>query len=90
MAKRSYSCRHCGTTFIPQPEKPGYIDECPDCLHEQTRPKPSADLTARFARRYPKRVKALKDLRKNLVDLGMSESDVEGMIADVVRQALAQ
>jgi len=29
-------CRHCGKSFTPQPGKPGYIDECPECLYEKT------------------------------------------------------
>jgi hypothetical protein len=32
MAGKAYDCRHCGESFIPQPKKPGYIDECPECL----------------------------------------------------------
>jgi hypothetical protein len=23
---------HCGESFLPLPGKPGYIDECPECL----------------------------------------------------------
>jgi hypothetical protein len=26
------SCRHCGAKFFPEPFKPGFIDECPNCL----------------------------------------------------------
>jgi hypothetical protein len=32
MAGKLCVCRHCGEAFIPQPGKPGYIDECPECL----------------------------------------------------------
>lgn len=32
MASKVHECRHCGESFIPQPHKPGYIDECPECL----------------------------------------------------------
>jgi hypothetical protein len=28
-------CRHCGKSFIPKPGKPGYIDECPECVSER-------------------------------------------------------
>ena len=30
-------CRHCGKSFVPVPNKPGYVDECLECLHEKTR-----------------------------------------------------
>jgi DNA-directed RNA polymerase subunit M/transcription elongation factor TFIIS len=33
------TCRHCGTTFIPRPGKPGLIDECEPCLYAKTAPK---------------------------------------------------
>ena len=32
MPKKAYECRHCRESFVPQPNKPGYIDECPECL----------------------------------------------------------
>jgi hypothetical protein len=32
MAGKVYVCRHCKESFIPYPQKPGYIDECPECL----------------------------------------------------------
>lgn len=32
MAHTLYECRHCGEFFVPLPGKPGYIDECPECL----------------------------------------------------------
>ena len=32
MAQKAYGCRHCRESFIPKPNKPGYIDECPECL----------------------------------------------------------
>jgi hypothetical protein len=32
MPLESYICRHCGEEFTPSPGKPGYIDECPECL----------------------------------------------------------
>ena len=38
MAARTIACRYCGQSFAPQRGKPGYIDECPDCLYERTAP----------------------------------------------------
>jgi len=88
MVGRTYSCRYCGAEFVPQAGKPGYIDECPDCLHEKTRPAPPPDVQARFLARYPDRRRALKDLRKNLLGLGLDESVVEGAIADWLTRAV--
>ena len=31
---KSIVCRYCEKPFKPLPNKPGYIDECPACLHE--------------------------------------------------------
>ena len=29
---RMIECRHCREPFNPKPGKPGYVDECPECL----------------------------------------------------------
>jgi len=29
-------CRYCGERFQLAPNKPGYVDECTDCLYEKT------------------------------------------------------
>ena len=42
---RTVICRYCGEAFSPPVGKPGYIDECPDCLFEKRAaliPKPDA------------------------------------------------
>jgi hypothetical protein len=79
---KSYTCRYCDTAFVPRSGKPGYIDECPECLHEKTHPKPPPDLVSRFMARNPERVKIVKDLRKSLVKIGLDESRVDDVIAD--------
>jgi hypothetical protein len=38
MNSKEQKCRHCGKLFVPKRGKPGYIDECQDCLHEITYP----------------------------------------------------
>jgi hypothetical protein len=38
---RPVTCRHCGAGFEPRPGKPGFIDECPECLEER-KPQPVA------------------------------------------------
>jgi len=35
------TCRKCGGLFELQPNKPGYVDECPRCVAERTHPKES-------------------------------------------------
>ena len=32
---RKQVCRYCQKEFVPEPGKPGYIDECPECLNAQ-------------------------------------------------------
>jgi hypothetical protein len=88
MPKRSYPCRYCGADFTPELGKPGYIDECPDCLHERTRPKPARDLAAQFIARFPKRRKALKDFRKVLAALGMDDAMIDSVVAEALRLAV--
>jgi len=60
---QSYNCRYCQTPFIPRPDKPGYVDECPECLHEKAAFRPPPDLIARFTAQYPKRAKHLNGAR---------------------------
>jgi len=43
---KSATCRYCAETFTPLPGKPGYIDECPECLHEKTAPPEPNPLSA--------------------------------------------
>ncbi len=33
-------CRHCGEPFVPKRGKPGYVDECPACVHTRSYPGP--------------------------------------------------
>ena len=35
--RKNVACRHCGESFVPQPDKQGYVDECPPCFAERTR-----------------------------------------------------
>src|ERR1035441_622488 len=34
------ACRHCGIEFQSYAGKPGYLDECPDCLADRNNPPP--------------------------------------------------
>jgi hypothetical protein len=61
-------CRHCFKRFNPTPGKPGYIDECPKCLHEKTTPEGTAS-ERRFVAQVRKVEKELeKIMRKAKVD----------------------
>jgi len=33
------NCRHCGRPVEPFPGKPGYVDECLQCLYEKAAPR---------------------------------------------------
>ncbi len=81
------TCRHCEKRFIPQHGKPGYRNECPECLYEKTRPKVQADFSQKFLARFPERLKAFAESRKVLASLGLSESDIDDILAEGLRRA---
>jgi hypothetical protein len=58
------TCRHCKKTFIPQPGKPGFINECPDCLRPPDLPTP-----APVAQVRKRRTPMDRELRRFLRDL---------------------
>jgi len=87
---RSYNCRYCQKAFIPQRGKPGYIDECPNCLHDKTRVAAPVDFVARFLARYPKRRRAFTGLRKALISIGIDEAEVDDVIADSLKRSGTQ
>jgi hypothetical protein len=84
------TCRYCEESFILLPGKPGYADECPECLHEKTHPQPPPDLLARFLKQYPERRKAVKDSRKDLLKLGIDESEADRVVAHAMTNILSQ
>lgn len=74
------SCRYCRESFDPQPDKPGYIDECPDCLFERTaaqrlKPSPNEKLIQ----------KQVPGLRKKLSAYCKSGRAVDRVIEEYVR-----
>ena len=80
-------CRYCEEIFLPQPGKPGYVDECPACLHERTRPKLSEDFYSRFLAKFPERRASFEETRKLLLDLGIDLDRVYEIIADGLKRA---
>jgi hypothetical protein len=71
----SQICRYCSEGFIAQPGKPGYVDECPACLHERTRPPIPKNFDELYLARFPQRRKVFKDLKKQFAVLGLSEEE---------------
>src|SRR5690242_18537587 len=91
MSKNSINCRHCGEPFVPKPGKPGFHDECPECLHAKTAPQKS--VVTRTAELFelvsnPKVAKpAFRRLKKQLMELGMSEQTVDKFILSALEVA---
>jgi hypothetical protein len=71
------NCRYCGESFAPQPGKPGYIDECPACLHAKTHPRPPVDVVVQLMQRSDEARKAIEALRRSLLKIGIAESEVD-------------
>jgi len=78
---KSAVCRYCAERFTPIPGKPGYIDECPECLHEKTaplRPKPLSTGSAKQRKQLPDLAKALEKSAKNVVKAMMADYAARG------------
>jgi len=43
---KSVICKYCAEIFTPLPGKPGYINECPECLNQKMAPLLRAPLGA--------------------------------------------
>ena len=87
--QRDVTCRHCGELFAPVPGKPGYINECPECLFTK-----SASLNPKALSRLKddaevKLEKELRKLRRTLIGKG-SASKVKAAdeLIATVRQAI--
>jgi len=86
VTSKAYTCRYCETHFVPKPGKPGYVDECPECLHKKTHPEIPPDLLSRYISGDPARAKIVKKLRRDFESIGFEESKVDGLIADVLNR----
>jgi hypothetical protein len=65
-------CRYCAEMFTPLAGKPGYIDECPACLHERTAPQRAEPFSADSARRR----KLRNEAHRALAALGAPDDDI--------------
>jgi len=72
-------CRYCAETFTPLPGKPGYIDECPECLHQKTAPLTHAPLGAGSA----KQRKLRQEVRRALAALGAPAEEIEKVLDSI-------
>lgn len=73
---KSVICKYCAKTFTLLPGKPGYIDECPDCLHEKTAPPPPKVGSA-------KQRKVREDARRALAALGAPAQEIEKFLDSI-------
>jgi hypothetical protein len=75
---KAVTCRYCAEEFVPLPGKPGYIDECSDCLHEKTAqqlPKPNLNLVA-FDKQRNK-------LRRSLKRIGIADEKIDAIFLEL-------
>jgi len=88
MPLKPVTCRHCGEPFISKPGKPGYVDECPECLHAKTavaKPIEARIVEILGAMTNAKaRTKAMRALKRSLLDLGVEESAADRFILSSV------
>jgi hypothetical protein len=78
---KSVICKYCESTFTPLPGKPGYINECPDCLHAKTAPPTPKAGSA-------KQRKAREDARRALAALGAPAQEIERFLDSIPSKQL--
>jgi hypothetical protein len=71
-----------------EPGKPGYVDECPACLHERTHPPVPKNFEERYLERFPNERKAFRDTKKYMMmKLGLSEEDFRRVMSEALNKA---
>ena len=89
MAKE-VTCRYCGDVFTPKLGKPGFVDECPDCLYAKTAPQIPHEqrMLAQLMGESDEARKSIKAFRRALLKLPtVSEESVDKLIVECFRQA---
>jgi hypothetical protein len=76
---RAHVCRYCHESFVPKAGKPGYIDECPLCLHEKTHPELPPDAYSSLMKLSEFR-DAIKSFRRALKLNGIEGEEAERRI----------
>jgi hypothetical protein len=88
MATPQENCRHCGQSFIPMQGKPGYIDECPECLYlksaRMVKPLSPASLTPEELARVEAIDQALKSVRAALRKRKLSKDEIDSRMSRIV------
>jgi hypothetical protein len=90
---RSIECRYCGESFDPKPGKPGYINECPNCLYAKTAPQipHEQQVLVGLVGHSKEARKAIKMLRRDLLKLaGIAEADVDRLIVELFEKSSAK
>lgn len=86
-ADKAVQCRHCGKPFVPLPGKPGYINECPDCLYEKTVPFEPKGLAQRDAEQAKRTEDALVRWRRTLqLRHGLSKEQANQLLAKTIAE----
>jgi hypothetical protein len=95
MIEKSRTCRYCGEEFVPLPNKPGFVDECVECLvakamaAQPPRPSQLEELMAYIAEHpvtidaqtgQPVRWKTRHELRQKLRRKGFDEPTIEKLV----------
>jgi hypothetical protein len=86
--QKEEKCRHCGEHFIPRTGKPGFIDECPECLTERIAPPPMAAARIKNWIETAEGKRWLKRFTRNFVRLGFSKEVAEDRARKLIRKAI--
>jgi hypothetical protein len=88
MATRQENCRHCGQSFVPMQGKPGYVDECPECLYSKSAPLVIPLLPALMTPEELARVEAidqaLKSARAASKKKKLSKDEIQSRMSRIV------
>lgn len=87
-------CRHCGESFSPTPGKPGFINECPECLFAKAAPlspKGLAGLNDATEQRLEKEIRSLKRklIRRASAAQVQATEELIDSVWDAIKKALA-
>ena len=68
--------------------QPGYVNECPACLHERTHPPVPKNFEERYLERFPNERKAFRDTKKYMMmRMGLSEEDFHRVMSEALNKA---
>jgi hypothetical protein len=83
---KQVACRYCGELFMLKAGKPGFIDECPECLNERTAPPPLTRgrktdnwLDTPIGRKW------LKRLTRDLIKMGLPNEIARAKAANLIQ-----